>query len=59
MKVMLIVFVAFAYDGGAASSTVPFSSMKACEAARAKLASMNLRPDGWGRPRLLAVCVEQ
>ena len=58
MKVILIVFAVFHYDGGAASSTVPFASMALCEAARAKMDASLMRPDGFGRPRLFSVCVE-
>lgn len=59
MKVMLIVFMVFQFDGGATHSEVQFESMKACEAARAKLIDQDLSPDRWGRPRMIAVCVKQ
>lgn len=59
MKVALIVFMTFHYDGGTFGQVVNFDSMALCEAARTKLERQELRPDGWGRPRLVAVCVEQ
>ena len=59
MKVMLIMFMTFHYDGGTFGQTVPFANMALCEAARIKLSRQDFRPDGWGRPRLVAVCVEQ
>lgn len=58
MKVALIVFMTFHYDGGTFGQVVNFESMALCQHARAKLEQQGLRPDGWGRPRLVAVCVE-
>jgi hypothetical protein len=59
MKAVLIVLFTFHYDGGSHSLTATFDNMRLCEAARAKLQQQDMRPDGWGRPRLIAVCSEQ
>lgn len=58
MKAILIVLAAFHYDAGMFGTTVQFPNMAMCEAARVKLVSQDMRPDAWGRPRLIAVCVE-
>lgn len=59
MTYVLIVFVAFAFDGGAASTKQSFGSMSECETARAKLQDSFAasRTDTWGRARFMAACV--
>lgn len=59
MKAVLIVFMAFQYDGGVASSTVTFNGMEQCVAAKAAIEREHQaakQRDGWGRVRIVAVC---
>lgn len=58
MKFILIVFAAYQYDGGIASSAVEFSTMALCEKARTKLIQEHYasRSDGWGKVRITAIC---
>lgn len=61
MKAVLIVFMTFHFDAGATHEKVMFDSLQACEAARSVLVAEYVREgkdgDGWGRQRMLAVCL--